>query len=220
MKIAISGTQCIGKSTLINDMLQQWPNYELDTNCYRKKIKEEGLVINQDGDESNQEIIRDALIDQVSARSSTEKVLFDRCILDNLAYTIWLAAKGKVSDNFVERQIPIIRETFSMYDILFFIPLTEQYPVDITEGDNRDVDPIFRQEIDNIMKALLQTYHEGSGKFFPKENCPAIIEIFGSPLERIAMMKLYLKEDGSVYGEEESIMTAKTSGPVEPVKLY
>ena len=220
MKIAISGTQCIGKTTLINDMLQQWPNYELDTNCYRKKIKDEGLIINKDGDEKNQIIIRDALIDQVAARKRTEKVLFDRCIFDNLAYSMWLCAKSKVSPLFLQQQIQIIRESFSLYDVIFFIPMSEAYPVELTERENRDIDSVFRLEIDNIMKALIQTYHDNTGRYFPKENCPAIIEIFGSPVERIAMLKLYLQENGDVYGEEDSIMVADTSGPVKPVKLY
>jgi hypothetical protein len=45
------------------------------------------------------------------------------------------------------------------------------------------------------------------GKVFPSEDCPAVIEIFGSPEERIKMTQLYLQENGQPYGEEQSLLT-------------
>ena len=45
-------------------------------------------------------------------------------------------------------------------------------------------------------------YTHGLGKtpFFPAEDCPGIIEIFGNPLERIQMIKWYLNAEGELIG--------------------
>ena len=40
MRIAISGTACQGKTTLITDFLEQWPNYKTPKKTYRYVIKE------------------------------------------------------------------------------------------------------------------------------------------------------------------------------------
>ena len=43
MRIAISGTACQGKSTLISDFLEKWPNYTTSKKTYRDIISEQGL---------------------------------------------------------------------------------------------------------------------------------------------------------------------------------
>ena len=40
------------------------------------------------------------------------------------------------------------------------------------------------------------------GVVVPNDDCPAIIEIFGNPLERIMLLQQYLNVDGEVIGEE------------------
>ena len=43
MRIAISGTACQGKTTLIKDFLGQWPNYVTPKKTYRDIIKDNDL---------------------------------------------------------------------------------------------------------------------------------------------------------------------------------
>ena len=43
MRIAISGTANIGKSTLIQDFLQEWPNYGFEIKTYRDILSEKQL---------------------------------------------------------------------------------------------------------------------------------------------------------------------------------
>jgi hypothetical protein len=38
-------------------------------------------------------------------------------------------------------------------------------------------------------------------------DAPPIIEIFGSPEERIKLMELYLDKDGKAFGEEKSLIS-------------
>lgn len=207
MKIAICGTSCVGKSTYINDFCKTWANYLCPDTSYRNLIKEKNLNHSSNGDEESQRLILNSLVDQAIEFSKKDNVILDRCVLDNMVYTSWLYLNNKVSEKFLEETRILVRETLKLYDIIFFIPLTKVSPVNLTESELRDTDPVYREEIDNIFKSFVQSYHKSEGKIFPSEDCPAVIEIFGSPQERIQMTKLYLTEDGTPYGENESLLT-------------
>ena len=221
MKLTFTGTANVGKSTLIEDFLKEWPMYKKADNSYREVAKKNPKVkLNQEGDEDSQKIIRDALIDQAQAYSRDENILFDRCVLDNLVYTLWLNSKGKVSDLFVEQQLPIVKESLALYDILFFIPLSAKYPIDIVpdEDGQRDLDPIFREEIDNIFKAVISNYYSLDKRvFWPKRDCPAVIEILGDRPTRVNMIKLYVTKDGKPYGEEDSLLKSEDNSQIRNI---
>jgi predicted ATPase len=206
MKIAVIGTQCVGKSTYIKDFLKKWTMYTTPEKSYRDVVKEKNLPHSSNSNEETQNLILNFLVDQAIEYSKSDNVILDRCVLDVLAYSSWLNMKGKISDEFLDQQRIIIRETLKLYDVLFFLPMTKVSPVDLTDNGFRNTDPIYREEIDFIFKAFQESYHKGDGRVFPKDDTPAIIEIFGSPEERIKMTEFYVMEDGKGYGEDQSLL--------------
>jgi predicted ATPase len=206
MKIAVSGTQCVGKSTYIKDFLKTWTMYETPKESYRDLIKEKNLKHSSKGNEETQRIILDFLIDQCQKYSKDDNVIFDRCVLDNLAYSSWLNLNGQVSDKFLDESRIIIRETLSMFDIIFFLPMTKVAPVSLVDDGLRDTDNVFREEVDNIFKVFQQSYLQGDGRVFPKGDSPPVIDIYGNPEERIMLTSLYVNKEGKHYGEEESLI--------------
>ena len=64
------------------------------------------------------------------------------------------------------------------------------------------MDPVYREEIDNIFGALVRAYEKGDAVFFPREDCPAIISLEGPPDLRLELIKLYIQPNGKHYGEE------------------
>jgi predicted ATPase len=207
MKIAVVGTQCIGKSTFIKDFLDKWSMYSTPTKTYRDVVKERNISINKLGSEESQQIILDFLVDQATQYSKSDNVIFDRCILDNLAYSSWLHLNGKVSEKFLDTSRIIVRESLKLFDIIFFLPITKTSPVSLVEDGVRDTDPVYREEIDNIFKAFYQSYLQADGRVFPKDDTPAFIEIFGNQVERVALTSLYLTDLGTAYGEKESLLS-------------
>lgn len=203
MKIAFIGTQCNGKSTLIKEFCERWPMYKHPEKTYRDLIKEKKVKNNKNGTEQSQKVILNALVDEVILATATEEkhIVFDRCVIDNIAYTLWLNEKGKVSDEFVMDSRQIALETIKMYDIIFYLPLREEIKMEKRKG--RDLDPVYRQEIDNIFKALITSYERNSGIFFPVRDCPAVIALEGPPDLRCEQIRLYLKDTGVPYGEED-----------------
>jgi hypothetical protein len=207
MKIAVVGTQCVGKSTYISDFLKKWNMYVTPEFSYRDEAKKKNIALNKEGTEESQQLILDFLVDQAMSCSKQDNVIFDRCILDNLAYSSWLHLNNKVSEKFLDQTRILVRETLKLFDIIFFLPLTKTSPVELVADGTRDVDPVYREEIDNIFKVFLRSYHQGDGRVFPKGDSPPIIEIFGSREQRIALTSMYLSEEGKPYGEEQSLIT-------------
>jgi hypothetical protein len=206
MRIAVSGTQNIGKSTYINDFLKKWTMYKRPEKTYREIIKEKNLNINEIGDEDSQNIILNALVDQALSTSKDDFTICDRCVLDNLVYSSWLNLNGKVSDSFLEKTRTIVRETLKFYDIIFFLPITKFSSIQIEDQGLRSTDPKYREEIDIIFKAIQESYNRMDGRVFAADECPALIEIFGNPEERIKLTELYLQPNGKPYGEDQSLI--------------
>lgn len=208
MRIAVSGTACQGKSTFIKDFLKTWPLYKKSKESYRELVKKEKLPLNKEVTKDSQWKILNCLIDDLQTTSKGDKIIFDRCPLDNLAYSMWSFDKQAtdIDKEFIDKCIPLVAESMRHLDIIFFIPITKVAPVHVEQKKTRETDKEFIKEVDNIFKAIQRSYHTGKSPFFPKDDSPAIIEIFGSPEERIKMVELYLNSDGDLIGEEQSVL--------------
>jgi GTPase SAR1 family protein len=218
MKIAVIGTQNVGKTTYVNDFLIKWPMYKKPETTYRDMIKQKNLPHSKEGTEETQTFILNCLTDEVINSSKDDFVIFDRSVLDVLAYSTWLCLNGKVSEKFLDQQRLLIKETLKLYDILLFIPLTKVANIEIVDNGVREIDPLYREEIDNIFKVFEKCYHDGDGRVFPKDDTPPVIEIFGTPEQRIKLTEFYIREDGKAYGEDESLISDIVPATTEDLK--
>jgi hypothetical protein len=199
MRIAISGTACQGKSTFIEDMNTAWPSYIIPEKSYRDILPEDH---SKKTSEDTQWEILDFMLENLQEYRKGDMVIFDRCPLDNIVYSIWANGKGNISDEFISKCIPLIYESMKMLDVIFFIPITKHAEVELEENGTRDADEEYVTEIDNIFKTMYQQWLQPDSPFFPKDDRPAIIEIFGNRQQRIQMASLYIDEDGSAMGEQ------------------
>ena len=207
MKIIVSGCQNSGKSTYIQDFIKKWPMYVKPEKTYREVLKEKNLSHSKNSTEETQKIIMDFLAEQATEMLKNDFVIADRCVLDCLAYSSWLNLNNKLSDKILEQQRILTRETLKLFDIIFFIPLTKVASIEIEDDGFRDIDPIYREEIDTIFKAFQQSYLRGDGRVFPTDDSPALIEIFGTREQRIKMTELYITKDGKPFGDDQSLIS-------------
>jgi len=209
MRIAISGSACQGKSTLIDDIIKKWPMYKRSEESYRKIIKDEIIPLNKEVTEEGQWRILNCLIDDIQKTSKDDYILFDRCPFDNLVYSLWSNSKdsSKMSDEFIKKCIPLIKETMHSLDIIFFTPITKFSPIPKEARESRNIEEEYIKEIDNLFKAIEHSYtRTGASPFFPDEDRPPIIEVFGTREERIAMIELYINPQGDAVVEETSVL--------------
>lgn len=233
MRLAISGTAAQGKTTLLNAFLENWNMYVTPEKSYRSFIKGDKHSMNTNKD--TQWEILNHMIDEMEKYSAEDHVIFDRCPLDNLVYTMWAYHKevGDIDELFVEKCIPIVRESMKLLDVIFIIPITNVAQDDIEEDGVRETDAEYISEIDNFFKAMYTNWSKEDGRFFPKEDRAALVEIFGSTEERIKMLEFYINENGNMFGEDESLVDTNTlydqfgmpmqdpgENPEDELKLY
>ena len=89
MRIAICGTSNIGKSTLIRDFLNEWDMYGREVKTYRDVLNEKNLPHSKKTTKESQKAILDYMVDTLKEFKKGDKVIFDRCPLDNLVYSMW-----------------------------------------------------------------------------------------------------------------------------------
>lgn len=205
MRIAISGTACQGKSTLIKDFINEWPSYKIEDTNYRDLIETKKLKHSKQCDIECQWAILNCKIDELQKYNKKDNVIFDRSPLDAIVYSLWSLDKqsSDIDKAFIDKCIPLVRESMKSIDIVFFTPITKAAPIPIVEDGMREIDEEYINEIDNIFKVIIHSHHikPGSTPFLPSYDSPAIIEIFGSQEERIQMIRQYIDKDGDLIGE-------------------
>ena len=193
MRICVSGTQNIGKSTFIKNFLEEFTMYKTPDTSYRDIISK--YEINQQATEEVQREVRDFISDQAMNYTSASNIIYDRGILDNAVYSLWKNDKDSdaISDGFIHQSLHMCREVCKFYDIIFYFPITQHHEVEITDETKfRDTDSNYREEIDMLFKAALQTYHKKEDLFFDMRDAPAIIELFGDEEMCMEICKMYL----------------------------
>ncbi len=209
MRIAISGSANLGKTTLIKDFIQEWPNYTTPSYSYRDLIREKNLPHNKQVTKDGQWAILNSMIDE-QKHDKDSNIIYDRCPLDCLVHTLWAYEKGSsdIDDDFIAKVIPLVKKSYHYLDIIFFTPICKYNQINIEQKDQRETDEEYIKEIDNIFKGLNHQYQNNiqSNVFFDPTDCPAIIEVFGSREERIQYIRQYLNVDGGLIGEEDSVL--------------
>ena len=204
MRIAICGTSNIGKSTLIKDFLNEWNMYGREVERYRDILNAKGLPHSKNTTKESQKAILDYMVKTLKEFKKGDKVIFDRCPLDNLVYSMWAMSQedNDIDEDFVDECIPIVRESLRNLDIIFFIPITKFNKVKVEENGIRETDEKYIKEIDNFFKVLQRHYHEHpqDNPFFPRDDTPALIEVFGDEQERMQMIRLYIDAEGDIIG--------------------
>ena len=217
MRIAISGSQCIGKTTLCDDIVKTWTKYKKSPNTYRTLVKEKNLPTSKLVTRDGQRQILDSMLEECKRFRKGDKVIFDRCAIDNIVYSLWSMDKG-VSDidkAFINDCIATVKEAMKHIDIVFFIPITQAAPIQLEERVAREIDQEYIVEIDNIFKAVAHQHAQDKSLFFDKDDAPPIIEIFGSREERIELLKYYLDVDGDLIETQSSVLDVNNMQDME-----
>jgi hypothetical protein len=205
MRIAFSGTACTGKTTVVKAFLERWSDYKTPKTTYRDVIKNNRH--SKKTDKKTQLAILDFMITQQKPYTPHDKVVYDRCPLDNIVYTLWAHDKGLkgFNENYINMSIEKVKESMRSLDIIFLITRDLMGPIE--SNLIRETDPQYVIEIDNIFKAIhKQIQTTGVSPFLPQHDSPALIEISGTTEERIEQIAMYVTPEGTMYGEEQSLV--------------
>jgi hypothetical protein len=184
MRIAISGTHYMGKSTLIADFIKRHPEYQSMVEPYYLLQEEKDV-------EWSLEPSLDSLIEQLNysigqLMENKDNIIFDRCPVDYIAYAMTLLEKEEIdiNDSEVSELFPVVKNALNTLDLIVFLPITKEHIIEYTEEN-----PAYRKAADKCFKKI---YRDDSCDIFPRFNHPRVIEMSGEPLARVKILESYL----------------------------
>jgi len=217
MRIAISGTANCGKTTLLKNFLAVWPTYTTPEKTYRDVITEKNLQHSSNTSTETQWEVLNFMVDQLQSTPKNSNVIFDRCPLDNLAYTLWAHSKEieGFDKPFVDKCIKIVKESMRSIDVIFLLNYDDS--IAVVDDGMRDTDIPYIKEVDNIFSALFEQYYQNydADIFFPKDDSPGVIKLPTSIKQRIDTIAEYIDPSGNIYGDEHSIFNPEKLDELE-----
>lgn len=196
MRIAVSGSHSLGKSTVVNDWVAGHPHFIREEEPYR--------VLGLHGpyeilfrDESTRLHNGIQLYYNISRvqryAASADDVIFDRAPIDYLAYSQYTADTEctDIDDAFVASMVPAVAESLDRLDIVAFVPKSDEWPVAMEADGIRPVGHEYRNAVDSIFK---QIYRDGRYGVLPAQGGPRVIELVGSREQRLAQLEQAIVE--------------------------
>jgi len=147
MRIAVTGTHRVGKSTLLEELEERLAEYRVIDEPYHL-LEEEGYEFASPPclEDFLEQLCRSMTLleDEAGARN----VLFDRCPLDFLGYLL----THEESDSFdLEEWLPQVRSTLQTLDLVVFVPIEERDRIQIPAHE----DPEQRVKVDEKLAWML-----------------------------------------------------------------
>jgi hypothetical protein len=171
MRIAVSGTHHIGKSTLIDEFLREHPDFVHEPEPYEVMVEDFGEEF------SSEPCVEDFhRHDRLRQHAAEERVIYERCPLDFLAYI------DALDPNRVAELLDSVSEALQHLDLIVYLPLEDAW-----------LDP----EIPKLQKAvdrrLGAIFREDA--FAVLSSCSArIIEANGSTTQRLRIVEAHLSQ--------------------------
>ena len=190
MRIAISGSHSLGKSTLVWDWVKHHPQYRREEEPFRAlDLEMYDIRFRQESNRLHNGIQMYYNASRVNLYSTiSDCVIFDRAPVDYIAYSQYTADKKTtdIDDAFVSAMVPRVKETMQRLDLIAFVPMTDRWPVEMEDDGIRPVDLAYRAEVDAIFK---QIYRNDRYSVMPDMHRPKLVELWGSREERIKQLE-------------------------------
>ena len=167
MKIAITGAQGVGKTTLAEQINKELFDFEILPEAARL-AKEAGYSLDETATIETEHWL---IVKQIELEGKEGKWVADRCGIDLLAYIEHLFPE---ENSLIEFAAETLVPGFGKYDLVIYLPSGE---FDIEDDGVRTTDVEFQRNIDERIRGLLE-----------KHKIP-FIKIVGSPEERLTRVK-------------------------------
>lgn len=185
MRIAVSGTHSVGKSTFVWDFIKTNTSFIREEEPYRALCD---IYPIQFGKQATNYCNGVQLFYNISRvkqyKYPQDNVIFDRCPVDYIAYSMYAAhyKQTDIDDRFVASLIESIRQSLEFLDLIIFVSINNKHLIPIEDDGIRLIDPDYRQEVDTYLKEI---YFNQLFDIWPKEKQPKFVELWGSREERV-----------------------------------
>jgi len=188
MRLAISGTHSMGKTTLLGDCARAFPDFVCETEAYRSLRSfnpDLEIGLGREADKHAMWILQGNLMGKLLRHRKGDKVFFDRGPADMLAYSLYAREEGRTDLD--EGFLQSMREIACIYcreflDAILFVPIRNDYAIEFEDDGVRPTDDGYRERVDAHFKREYQKLDLGV----------PVVEIQGTRRERIAAIANYM----------------------------
>ena len=175
MLIALSGAQCTGKTTLLNALRadDKFKTQFTFVDEIVRTLQKTGFKINEAGTDETQLVV---MQEHIKNTQLDGNVLVDRCVLDCMAYTIWMWRHHKINRETYNKCFKMFLDNIMKYDIIFY--LSPEF--DIIPDGTRSTNNTFRDEVVSIFEQLIENFSL------------TVVRLTGTVEERLNAMKKIL----------------------------
>lgn len=196
MRIALTSIPYINREKFFIDLKSTWPNYKLcdlgfsqvfSSQLTKEKLDEELSHIIETYSKYNNPL-KDNVIFSISPIDFLVKIMF---AVDDQ----WI--EKELFNEYVEKICPL----FDNIDVIYYLPISKFNKINIPDRVQLDefCDSKFLADMDNNIKDIIALFNiRLQNPFFDVENCPAVIEIFGTDEQKIQNVKMYLDTQGEL----------------------
>ena len=173
MRIALSGVQCTGKTTILEEMkkCKEFEKFTFVKECIRD-LQKKGILINEQGNDETQMAIMNVHI----ANLSNDNCVFDRCVLDCVSYAKYSLKHGKITEKTYNECVNCFNEFIDCYDYLVYLVPEFKMIDDGTRSTNEE----FRNEV--------KCYFDEFIKDIEKNHDTKVIRLHGTVKERMEQL--------------------------------
>jgi hypothetical protein len=183
MRVAISGTHCCGKSTLIDAFLAGHSNYVHEPEAYEalQDLYAEAFAAEPSADEFFSQL--EYHVGRLHEYRAGDHVIFERSPVDYLAYLLALGDldRDKADAQLAERSLEVVRGSIVLLD--FIVLLRAGHVVSSSE------DPKLRLAVDRRLEGIL--LDDDFGLFTASH--PSVLEAPGTTEQRLRTLEMALK---------------------------
>ena len=190
MRIAVSGTHCTGKSTLIDEFLRAHPEFAHEPEPYTVLVEDFGEEFSAEPCVEDFYRQLEFNIDRLRQHARGKRVIYERCPLDFFAYIDALDPQS------AEPSLGLISDPMQNLDLIVYLPLD----VEISESEY----PKLRKAVDRRLSAILR-----DDEFGIFSSCSAaIIEVSGSTAQRLRVIESHICQSNTQPGDVSQSMTS------------
>ena len=188
MRIAVSGTHAIGKSTLAEDFLEKHTEFILEPEPYCVLQEQFGIDFAEEPTQESFVTQLEYSLKRTSAYEKKDNVIFDRCPIDYIAYLMYVSKRdlSNTSLDYLRDLMMQVAKSLERLELIVFLPIVNQHKIMLGSDDD---DERFRFEVDGYFK---QIYREDAHGLFSGQQ-PAVIELWGDRKSRLARLESHLK---------------------------
>lgn len=183
MRIAVSGTHCTGKTTLIDEFIRAHPNFVHEPEPYT-------VLVEDYGEEFSSEPCIDDFYRQLEFNVARlrlhvygERVIYERTPVDFLAYILALNDLNieDLDSTSFKAALGLVLEGIRNLDLIVFLPLDDPDGIDVADSEN----PKLRRAVDSRLVAI---FDDDELNVVSSTNA-VIVEARGSTAQRLRVVE-------------------------------